>query len=241
MKKILWAALVAMAPVAADALVVNGDFSVIGATLSNANTGGCNGCLQSQLGTPGKSSWGVFDTLPGWTKLPGGRGIEIQTYGTLSPALPQAPGTTSRYYVELDSDPASGNGLSSNTGMVQDIAGLSAGQYLLSFYYSGRENTAATNRIDYSVANTTVAGTLLSGFAQQSSTTPRSWTEYVLAFVVPTDNTDIRLTFSAAGGADKLGGLLANIRISAVPLPAAAWLLLAGVSGFALFRRRRAA
>jgi len=46
--------------------------------------------------------------------------------------------------------------------------------------------------------------------------------------------------FEAAGG-DNIGPLLDNVSLTAVPLPAAAWLLLSGLVGFAALGRRKLA
>ena len=66
-----------------------------------------------------------------------------------------------------------------------------------------------------------------------------TWTEIVARFTVGTDGL-YALQFGATGTADTLGGLIDNVSISAVPLPAAGWMLLAGLGGIAMVRRRAA-
>ena len=56
----------------------------------------------------------------------------------------------------------------------------------------------------------------------------------------PTSNVLASIFFETGGG-DNVGPILDNVSLAAVPLPAAAWLLLSGLVGFAALGRRKAA
>ena len=129
-------AILASSVSASSAIVSNGSFEVIGAQTTIAGPGGI-GKTQNSMG----ASWGVFRSLPNWTSPTNTRGIEIQTQPTLG--LSPAQGS---YYVELDSDPASGSGVTSNSSMTQ-VVNLAVGLYSLSFAYAPRTGNAGTNGI----------------------------------------------------------------------------------------------
>ena len=113
---------------------------------------------------------------------------------------------------------------------------LSAGSYVLSFFYSPRMADSATNDIAYEITG------LLSGLIGGPSVTTAvgQWTEVKLSFLVPTDAT-YTLRFSAGGTNDSLGGLIDNVSVSPVPVPAAGLMLLGGLGGLAALRRRKRA
>jgi len=46
--------------------------------------------------------------------------------------------------------------------------------------------------------------------------------------------------FFETGGGDNVGPILDDVSLTAVPLPAAAWLLLSGLVGFGALGRRKA-
>jgi PEP-CTERM motif len=50
---------------------------------------------------------------------------------------------------------------------------------------------------------------------------------------------DASIFFAALGG-DNIGPILDNVSLTAVPLPAAAWLLLSGLAGLGFVGRRKA-
>ena len=176
------------------------------------NAGGLNG-----------SGWGVFASIPGWTTL-SGPGIEIQTNPTLGTINAQ----DGLAYVELDSH--------NNTSMGQSVA-LGVGRYALSFWYSPRVSTLGDNGIDYSIAG-------LSGNVSGPSIIPVTavglWTEITSVFSISTAGS-YNLVFAATGIDNSLGGLIDNVSISAVPVPAAGFLLVGALGGLAALRRRRRA
>ena len=213
----LGVALLAGGAASASTIVVNGSFEADAGpgTTKNNRTGAVN---YVDMPTSGPS-WGIWDDLPGWTGA-GGSGIEVQTDRTLG-SIDSQDGD---YYVELDTN--------RNSSMSQ-LVSLDAGVYELSFWYSPRTNNPATTGIDYSL------GALFSeNVSGPSGSYPRGvWTEVVERFEVLADG-DYLMTFEATGTSNSLGGLLDNVSISAVPLPAGAVLMLTALGALAVGRRR---
>lgn len=200
------------------------------ATTSNLVTNGSFENVPSNSGDiVNAGNWDVYTSIEGWNSQAGvnGSGIEVQTNPTLRFIDAQDGGR----YVELDSH----RGTYTNSTMYQDVM-LTAGTYRFSFYYSPRTRNVNSNGISYSV------GSYVSGLATGPSNGVQrgSWTEFAETFTVAGDET-VRLTFSAVGRDDSLGGLVDNVSIAPVPLPAAGWMLLAGVAGLGALRGRRKA
>lgn len=175
----------------------------------------------------GGASRDVWTTIPGWATT-SGPGIELQTNNSLG----SIDAHSGDYYVELNSDYG---GNPSNSSMAQTLS-LSKGMYELSFYCSPRTKTLGGNTIDYGV------GSLASGTVDGSSgtTSVGTWTEINMEFTVLADG-DYTLYFTASrSGTNKRGGLIDTVSLEAVPLPASALLLLAGMGGLGLMRRRSA-
>jgi hypothetical protein len=206
-----------MASAGSASTVVNGSFEDVSGGTVLVNNG----------------SWAVYDTLPGWTTIDG-NGIEVQTNATLGSIDAQ----DGNRYVELDSHPRG----SSNSTMRQQIS-LGVGEYRLSFFYSPRTNDASTNGIFYSVSEA-ISGGLDLTYGQvsgPSGTYPRTvWTEVIATFTVATAGL-FNLDFGATGRPDTYGGLIDNVSIAPVPLPAGALLLLTAFGGLAVARKRKTA
>lgn len=190
---------------ASAASVVNGGFEDVAGLAS----GGLN-----------RGSFGVYDSIPGWTKGDGTAGIELQTNATLGEIDAQA----GNWYVELDSD--------SNSSMFQDITFADAGSYLLSFFYAPRTTTPGDNGITFSL------GGLVSGVVD--AVFPSGWTETTALFTVGAGDT-LRLTFEATGISNSFGGFIDSVSITPAPVPLPASILLLGgaVAGAGAFARRR--
>ncbi|MCQ0970374.1 VPLPA-CTERM sorting domain-containing protein [Paracoccus sp. TK19116] len=196
------AGLAMLASSASAALVTNGGFEDV----SGLADGGKN-----------RGSYGVYNSIPGWTKS-SGSGIELQDNGTLG----TIDANTGNWYVELDSD--------ENSSMYQDVTFASAGDYVLSFFYAPRTSTIGDNGITYSVAGA------LSGFVDDVF--PAGWREVKSVFTVASAGT-LRLTFTAGGLSNSLGGFIDDVSIAPVPVPAAGLMLMGGLAGLGAFARRR--
>ncbi|PHQ68633.1 MAG: hypothetical protein COB93_10195 [Sneathiella sp.] len=191
-----------------------------------------NGGFEDGVGM-GNNSWGVYDAIPGWATTMG-RGIEVQNGNNIGGATPYE----GLRKVELDSHNRSGTGSSNdntNSGMQQKLT-LGAGTYEFSFAYLGRTNDENTNGIGYSLMN---------GILNDAVTGQRTDGWVVLSHLFTLDAiTDIFVNFWAKGTEDTYGGYLDDVRISAVPLPAALPLYGAGLAVMGLIgwqRKRKAA
>lgn len=164
----------------------------------------------------------IWRDLDGW-KLKSGTGIEVQTDRT----LPTIDAQDGDYYVELDS--------LSNSSMTQKVK-LSKGSYILSFWYSPRTALAATNTIAYNL-DKIVSGTITAG---KNGARVGIWTEVRVPFAISSKG-NYDLTFAAQGFSDGIGGLLDNVTIETVPVPAAGFSLLAALGLLGWTSRRRSA
>jgi len=202
---------------AAAATVLNGGFE---ADAGRAQDGQAFATLATGSDN---DSWSVFDSLPHWTRV-GGAGIEVQTTNTLGSINPHG----GNHYVELDAN--------SNSAMQQMLT-LGVGRYLLSFWYSPRDERAASNGIAYAVGN------LVSGSITGPGTAPLTrvglWTEVTARFDVA-EAGSYALSFAATGTSNGYGGFIDDVSVSAVPLPAGGMLLAGGIAVLAALRRRRA-
>lgn len=212
-----FAAGLALAGGAANAAVVNGSFEM------DAGTGIVNGNnFASMIGAPqGNDSWDIFNPVPGWN-ITGSNGLELQTANT----IPLTP-FDGDYYAELDG--------TQNTTISQDIF-LSAGRHNLSFAYSPRDESITTNAVSFGISR--LFADSINGPA---SDVPRGvWTVVSQDFVVGAAGT-YSLFFDGATESDSIGGFIDNVRVEAVPLPAAGFLLIGALGGLAAIRRRKKA
>lgn len=190
-----------------------------------------NGSFEDVSGSTqiaGSGSWSVYETIPGWTTV-AGEGIEVQTNTVIT-------AQDGRRYVELDSHPNNTlSGATTNSTMTQ-VVELALGLYELSFWYSPRTNDPGTNGILYSIGD--LAGSI-TGPGSDPLTSVGSWTRIVETFMITTAGS-YNLTFAADGTANRLGGFIDDVSISAIPLPAGGVLLLTALGGLAIVRRRKA-
>ena len=182
-----------------------------------------NGSFENTPGFNGSRNWQVYNSIDGWS-TDSGAGIEIQSNATLG-GIDAQDGDK---YVELDS-----HGKNSNSKMSQSIY-FDAGSYKLSFYYAPRIANSNSNGIEFSVGDF-----LLDSVSGPNGEHPRlAWTLVQRVF-----NVDIAgsydLSFAATGKQDTLGGLIDNVSVAAVPLPASALLLLGGLGAFGAMRRKK--
>lgn len=127
-------------------------------------------------------------------------------------------------FVELDT--------THNSSITQTLATTAGSSYELSFAYSGRiSQSADTNAISIFWNGVMVDTVTAIGGAQHD------WVVYT--FLVDAVGNDI-LTFAANGLDDSFGGSLDAVSVSAVPVPAAAFLFAPALLGFMGLRRKTA-
>lgn len=159
----------------------------------------------------------IIPFADGWTAGDGANddGIEIQNNNVAG--LPfSAPNL-----VELDTN--------RNSSM---FVNLSAGKYVVSYYYSPRPNRAlGDNGITLSIGATQL-DTVDAGGLGQTAWTLRTTNAFTTS--------GARLTFAAVGTSNSYGGYLDNITITAVPEPGTWALMIGGFGGAgAMLRRNR--
>lgn len=168
---------------------------------------------------------------------------EAATYGTVENFTNFSTFSVSGGTVDLIEDPGNPYGLTcetaggcidldgstGNAGLVSDIITLDAGQeYTLSFDLSGNQRGGED----------TVTVTFYTVLDSIGVSYDAGWNTYTYSFFG--DGNDYQLGFQNLGG-DNVGALLDNVVISAVPVPAAGFLLLGALGGFGLMRRRKPA
>jgi PEP-CTERM motif len=192
---------------AATNLVQNGSFEYI----SSATTPG-----------QGSGSWSVYSSIIGWTGMP-----NVEVRDNVSGKAQDGSN-----FVELDTHYLPTG--QSNSGIFQDILGT--GYVNLSFWYSARPNTGATNDLGFSFggfSDNTILKTV------SNSTGSHIWQQYTLNnFKLDSDGVT-RLSFYALGRADTYGGSLDNVVVTSVPEPETYAMLLAGLGLMGAVARRR--
>ncbi len=215
---------------ASAAIVSNGGFEDLTGAQTSTSGNGSGTPTQAELLVNDliTGNWGVFGSIPDWTST-SGTGIEVQTAPTLTNVNPR----TGSFYVELDSN---GPGLT-NSAMEQSVSLQAGSTYLLEFWYTPRvANNPGTNIISYGIAGSSFAGGTVTGPPPGVGT----WSLVSQHFTVDADG-DYLLQFAALGNDDFLGGFIDDISISAVPLPAAGFLLLGAMGGLGFMSRKRKA
>lgn len=184
-------------------------------------------------------SWQVYQTFGEW-ETTSGSGIEIQVTG----AVTGVSANSGDQYVELDSDNERGGlpGQPKNSSMTTEL-NLIAGNYIVEWYYQPRTATPNDNKIGVYLAGAsqgTFFATLL-GSENSVRTAITDWVKVTYEFYVDGKDNDYLLTFRAEGISNELGGYIDDVSVSRVPVPAAGFMLLAGIGGLAAFRRRKSA
>lgn len=173
-----------------------------------------NGSFESNSQSNG--SWNIYNSLTGWTGLPN---IELRNNvaGTAYDGV---------NFVEMDTN--------SNSAMMQTLTGA-AGLYQLSFWYSARPNTGATNNLTFTFDGS-APFTVLNGVSNNTSS--HNWQNYT-ALINFDGSGD--LFFSATGPSDSYGGSLDMISFvtAPVPEPETYAMMLAGLGLLGVMARRR--
>ena len=134
----------------------------------------------------------------------------------------------------LNEGPVHGSILSVNIPAL--VAG---GQYLLVFEHWGDNRPSGTNpyRFDVSI-NGSVLQTVSRDYDYSTSplAVPGTFVTASVLFTAPSSNITLQFTDTTTTG--QASGIIDNIRISAVPIPTALWLLGSGLIGLVAIRRR---
>jgi len=193
--------------------VLNGDFEQTANIAAFENTGGSTQPLDKLP----SGYWAIYGSLPSWQSN-SGYGIEVH-HGVVDEQMNPA-NAKDNLYVELDT--------TNNSNMYQEINGLTAGQYLLSFsYFSRTQDSSSDIKVSFGGVDLLTTNYYI-----------REWTEISKIFTYAGGNSI--LSFVALGGSEGLGGYIDNVSItSVVPLPGAAILFGSGLLGLVGLRRRQ--
>lgn len=177
-------------PAAAANMVVNGSFED---TLLTGGTNIANG------------GWGTYNQILGWKATDGGE-IEIQR-GAAGAAQ------DGNQLTELDSH----NYTSQDTiGIFQDIATEIGSKYRLSFFYSPRPDTAATEN-NFNVLFGNVLNQTISGGAGGSQT---NWLKYTVDIVATSNLSRLQFNYDVKNDLkNTYGSYIDNVSLETVPEP----------------------
>ena len=178
-----------------------------------------NGSFEDTVQANG--TWAIYSSINGWATV-AGSGIEVRNnvVGTADDGV---------NFVELDGRAGQGN-----TTMQQTVKTQAGQLYDLSFAYSPRPGLASKESNGILVAwNGVTLGTYKGAGSSQ-----HNWIE-ISTSVIGTGGMD-RLSFSAIGTNDSLGGSLDSVSLTAaVPEPGTYALMLAGLAAVGFIARRR--
>jgi hypothetical protein len=176
-----------------------------------------NGSFESNVLRAG--SWSTYSNLVGWTGGPNKIELRSNVAGTAQDG---------KNFVELDTN--------RNSSMFQDIFGT--GLVNLSFFYSARPGVVAGSNglaVQFGSFADSVLETVAGGPVH-------NWMQYTLNNFQLNASGTTRLSFSALGVSDQLGGSLDNVSVTAVsPVPEVETyaMLLAGLGLIGVASRRR--
>jgi hypothetical protein len=182
--------------------------------------------------------WQVYENFGNWATT-SGSGIEVQTTG----AVGGVSARSGDQYVELDSDNERGGlqGQPKNSSMTTKL-NLAGGSYQLDWYYQPRTNTPGDNTISVYLAGASegLFDNMLISVSSISSVVG-DWMKVTSYFFVDGTDNMYALTFRAEGTSNELGGFVDDVSVSAVPVPAAGFLLIGALGGLVALRRRKTA
>jgi hypothetical protein len=133
------------------------------------------------------------------------------------------------------------DGTSGTAGLLQNATPFSllAGHtYKLSAEISGNQRGGNPDSFEFGFLHgSTLAGVLKSATVT-GITSGSLYTLYTL-FFTPSSNISAKAFFYDTTGGDNIGPILDEVRVTSVPLPAAAWLMLSGLAALGAVARRR--
>ncbi|PCJ31073.1 MAG: hypothetical protein COA90_07395 [Gammaproteobacteria bacterium] len=189
--------------------------SLLLALSTQLNAAGINLVVNGSFENPdiAAGSWSVHQAINGWSTS--GSGVEVRD---------NVAGTAydGSQFVELDSH--------SNSGIYQNFTTGLGQAYLLSFAYSPRINVASNSNKIKVLWNGRRVDTVT---AQGGSS--HDWT--IFEYIVYGTGLDT-LGFRAVGRNDSYGGSLDKVSLSAIPIPAAAFLFAPALLGLIGIRRK---
>ena len=197
-------------------------------------------------------SWAVFSIIPGWQTFYGS-GIELHASGTLETTL-QNPvnAVDGDTYVEMDTHFALAQPGYSNSGIFQQINGLTNGYYYdLSFWYRARttlENDNILNVYWSDPATTLTQSSYIARFDYSSAqNNHENWVQYTLR--LKATGSSMLLGFGGDGNASWAraetingsgkGAAIDALNLEVVSAPATAFLFSLGLAALAFGRRQQ--
>lgn len=184
---------------------------------------------------PAKSSdgWDVLPSMTGWSAT---NGIERRRGSTVD----NVHATDGAQYIELDTDKINGVMPSStNTSIWQEVT-LTAGTYRLSFDYASRTGDSSSDmRVQFGtlIDNIGTLNNLIINDLTSGQRTANQWNTITKDITVA--GGAITLKFTAEGAANQYGAYLDNVKLTAVPVPAALPLFGSALLGLVFAGRRR--
>ena len=193
--------------------------------------------FQDSFETPSNTrNWQVYQNFGSWSTT-SGRGIEIQRSGVVVTAH------DGDQYVELDSDRRrGGSSTGPNNSSMTTLLNLAAGNYTLEYYYRPRTNRVGDNIINVfldGASESLMSNLLISSDAIRSQV--NQWIVQTVTFNVDGLDNNYGLTFAADGRSNTLGGFIDSVTLTRndVPAPAVLGLMLLGLAGMGIARRRK--